>query len=118
MSITVRLARLPGLILSDGTLGPGCRVAPTITDSMLPSERVALLRAESELDRLGVQRIPISGAVPAPSPMETGTVGLLIDGERGPVPAKLTGISYSISISDDGRSMTADASLTLERLDD
>jgi hypothetical protein len=117
MSITVRLARLPGLILADGSLGPGCRVAPTVTDSMLPSERAALLRAEAELDRLGVQRVPITGAIPAPGHLETGTVGLLIDGERGPTPAKLTGITYSLSLSDDGRSVTADATLNLERLD-
>jgi hypothetical protein len=66
---------------------------------------------------LGVQRVPITGAVPAPAHLETGTVGLLIDGERGPVPAKLTGITYSLSLSDDGRSITADATLNLERLD-
>lgn len=118
MSITVRLARSPGLILADGTLGgPGCRVAPTITDAMLPSERVALLRAEAELDRIGVQRVAISGSIPAPGHLETGTVGLLIDGERGPVAAKLVGITYSISVGEDGRSVTADASLNLERVD-
>jgi hypothetical protein len=118
MSITVRLARRPGLILADGTLGPGCRVAPTVTESMLPNERAALLRAEAELDRLGVQRMPISGAIPAPAHLETGTMGQLIDHERGPVAAKLVGITYSIAISDDGREVTADASLSLERIDD
>jgi len=118
MSITVRLARRPGVILADGTLGPGCRVAPTITEAMIPSERAALLRAEAELDRLGVQRVPISGNVPAPAHRETGTIGQLIDSERGPVAAKLVGIAYSLAISDDGREITADAALSLERLDD
>lgn len=117
MSITVRLARSPGLILEDGTLGPGSRVAPTITDSMLPSERAALLRAEAELDELGVQRVPVSGAIPAPANLEPGTVGRLIDTERGPVAAKLTSITYSLSISDFGQ-FSADASLNMERLDD
>ena len=117
MSITVRLARSPGLILADGTLGPGCRVAPTITDSMLPSERAALLRAEAELDRIGVQRTPVSGAIPAPINLEPGTVGLLIDGERGPVAAKLISITYSLVVGDFGQ-FTADASLNMERLDD
>ena len=117
MSITVRLARSPGLILEDGTLGPGSRVAPTITEAMLPSERGALLRAEAELDELGVQRVPVSGAIPAPVNLEPGPVGLLVDSERGPVPAKLTSITYSLSIGDFGQ-FSADASLNMERLDD
>ena len=116
-AVTVRLARKPGIILADGSLGPECRVAPTITDAMIPTERVALLRAMAELDAQ-VPRVPISGSIPASGNMEPGTIGLLIDSDRGPVAAKLKSITYTLAISDDGRSFTADASVSLERIDD
>lgn len=116
-AVTVRLARTPGVILADGSLGPGCRVAPTITDAMIPTERVALLRAMAELDAQ-VARVPISGSIPAPGNLEPGTIGELIDSERGPVRAKLKSITYTLTMGDDGVSFTADASVNLERLDD
>ena len=116
-AVTVRLARKPGVILADGSLGPDCRVAPTITESMIPNERVALLRAMAELDAQ-VPRVGISGSIPAPGNLEPGTIGELIDSERGPVRAKLKSITYTLAISDDGRSFTADASVSLERIDD
>jgi hypothetical protein len=116
-AVTVRLARTPGVILADGTLGPGCRVAPTVTDAMIPSERVALVRAMAELDTQA-PRVPISGSIPAPGNLEPGTIGELIDSERGPVRAKLTAITYTLAVGDDGLSFTADSSVTMERLDD
>ena len=115
-AVTVRLARSPGVILADGTLGPGCRVAPTITEAMIPTERVALVRAMAELDAQ-VPRVPITGSIPAPAHLDPGSIGELIDSERGPVRAKLKAITYTLAISEDGRSFTADAQLSLERID-
>lgn len=116
-AVTVRLARRPGVILADGTLGPACRVAPMITDAMIPSERVALVRAMAELDAQA-PRVPISGSIPAPGNLEPGSIGELIDSERGPVRVKLKSITYSLAMGDDGTTFTADASVAMERLDD
>lgn len=116
-AVTVRLVRKPGVVLGDGTLGPECRVAPTVTDSMIPSERVALVRAMAELDAQ-YPRIPVSISIPAPGNLEPGTIKELVDSERGPVRAKLKDITYTLTIDDDGQTFTADAQLSLERLDD
>lgn len=82
----------------------------------MPSERVALLRARAELDAQ-VPRMTISASVPDPGNLMPGTIGQLIDSERGPVAAKLVAITHTISLGDDG-SITADATISMERLDD
>jgi hypothetical protein len=46
-----------------------------------------------------------------------GSIGRLIDHERGPVAAKLKTITYTLRLSDDN-DFTADAQVTVERLDD
>lgn len=114
--ISVRLVRRPAVLLEDGTIGGDARVAPTITESALPSERVALLRARAEIDA-HVPMVPCSITMPDPGNLMPGTIGQLIDSERQPVAAKLVAITHTISIGDDG-SLTADATLGLERIDD
>lgn len=116
-SISVRLVRKPAILLADGTLGGDVRLAPTVVEASLPSERAALLRARAELDAGGVQRVPMSATIAASGHLMPGTIGQLIDSERGPVPAKLTAITYTLSLGDD-RTITADAQITVERLDD
>lgn len=120
MSVAVRLARRPCLILEDGSLSPACRKAPEITDSMIPNERVALLRAQAFLDANGVQRIPVSGSWSAAEPLTPRMLVEVLDSERGPYRAKLKSITYTISISNDGskKTITADAAVQLERLAD
>ena len=118
MSITIRLARRPCVIRADGTLSPECRVAPIITDGMIPTERVALVRAQAFLDANGERRVPVSGDAPAPVARIPGDIVEVLDGERGPYRAKLTAITYTVAIDADGRSVTADARYQLERLAD
>jgi len=114
--VNVRLVRKPAVLLANGTLGGDVRIAPTVTESAIADERSALIRARAELDA-SVQRVGMSATIPAPTRMVPGTIGRLIDRERGPVAAKLTAITYRISISDD-RALTADADLSVERIDD
>jgi len=116
-SISVRLVRKPAILMADGSLGGTVRIAPTVVEASLPSERAALLRARADLDAGGLQRVPMSATIAAPTHLMPGTIGQLIDSERGPVPAKLKSITYSLSIGDD-RTLTADAQITVERLDD
>lgn len=115
MSINVRLVRLPAVLLADGGLSGEVRIAPTITEAALPSERIALLRARAELDAQ-VPRVGMSATMPAPEHLVPGSIGRIIDSERGAVPAKLVAITYTLTIGDD-HTFTADANLTVERLD-
>ena len=116
MSITVRLARRPCLILADGTPGPACRQAPEIVDGLIPSERVALVRARAFLDAHGVERVPVSGNWAAAENLAPRQLLEVLDSERGPYRAKVKSVTYSITINE--RTVTADAAVRLERLAD
>lgn len=114
--ISVRLARKPCLILADGSLSPSCRQAPEIVDGLIPSERVALVRAQAFLDANGAPRVPVAGNWAAAENLFPRQLIEVLDSERGPYKAKLKSVTYTLSIND--KTVTADAAVRLERLAD
>lgn len=119
-AISVRLARSPCSVASDGTLGSGCRQAPEITDGMIPTEAVALERARIFLDGNQQRRVPVSGSWAAAEPLEPRQLVLVLDTERGPYVAKVVGLAYAVTLTGEAgsRTITADCGITLERLAD
>lgn len=118
MSVTVTLARRPCVIKADGSPGDQCRIAPTVSDSLIVSDAVALARAEAILDRNGHKWKTASLSCPLDVNMEPGNLLDVLDSENGRVTGKIVSIANTVAISDDGKSFTADSAITVRRLRD
>ncbi len=116
MSVSIILARNPCVILQDGTPSDECRASQSVSDPLISSDAVGLARAEAILDRHGSQWQVAQLSCPADLNMVPGALVDVIDSETGPVRGKLERIRYTVKISDDGKSFTADAELTIRRL--